>query len=75
MINVNKNKFFGYNKSFISSDKNIKNESFLNFNNLKNKNDIIFPFIDQNNNNINYLSFIENYTCNNHKYLRNNNNN
>ena len=75
VINVNKNKFFGDKKSFISCDKNIKNESFLNSNNLKNKNnknDKIFPFINQNNNNINYLSFIENYSYNNHKYLRNN---
>lgn len=78
MINVNKNRFFEENKSYISCNKNIKNESYLNPNNLKNtnnKNNTLFPFINQNNSNTNYHSFIENYSCNKYKYLRNNFNN
>ena len=80
LINVNKNKYFEENKSFVSCDKNIKNESYISnisnsktINNKNKKNNNIPNLISNYNNNIPISSYIDNYLINKQNSFINNN--
>ena len=80
LINVNKNKYFEENKSFVLCDKNYKNEAYISnsktINNKNKKNDIKSNLINNYNNNIPINTYIDNYLNNKQiSYISNNNSN
>ena len=79
LINVNKNKYFEENKSFLSYDKKYKNESYISnsktINNKNQKNYNVSYLINNYNNNIPISSYFDNYLNNKPKSFTNNNSN